>query len=449
MIYNKFKFVVVFILLLIPCKVVFSQIQKSGSSLYPTLNSNREQLYTELRALPHKSSDSMLILVLFRIQYDALIFEKNNTFRGELVAMPTLEIEIKDTNGVIRGRVQWKDSVFAQTYEQSNDEAVYAYGMRSLIMLNNQYVATLSLSDKGRIIKKVRLPEISRRDIEQPYFSSGNPFSDAFTPDIYNGNIPFISSKQCAIIPIASTITISSASLLRLRANEEYAGHVKLMSSTKTELRQQVIITPEHIEESAAIQPFPLIISEFSGYNLLIIQFPDNVIAPGRYALILHRTDKKAVKDSIRFDFNCQWEDMPKTLISAEYARQVMKYLLTDDEFDAMSGGTDAEILKRIIHWWKKNDPTPTTIYDEPMTEYFRRADRAFTEFQTISESDGIMTQRGKIALLYGFPKQRDTEISTQGVKKEIWKYPAPINKRFIFTQQSGKNFALTAIEDL
>ncbi len=430
-------------------QIMFGQMQKNGSSLYPTLDAPKEPLYSELRALPHASPDSMMIMAMFRIQYDALIFERSTSFRGEYVAMPTLEIEIKDTNGIIRGRIQWKDSVFAQTFEQSNDTKGYVFGMRSVILQRNHYVVTLALLDKGRVIKKFRLPSIALREIGQPLFTSGNPFSNVFTPDIYNGNIPFGSTRQYAVFPLSSSISVTSATLNRQRANEEYSHHVKPITSTRTELRNNASIMPENLESSASFQPFPLLINEANGLQVLIVQFPDNVIAPGRYSLVLHHGEKQGKQDSTRFDFACQWEDMPTTLISAEYARQVMKYLLTDNEFDKLSASSDLDIRKKIIDWWKKNDPSPTTIYDEPMTEYFRRADRAFTEFQTITESDGIMTQRGKIALLYGFPKKRDMEIPSQGVRKEIWTYPSPINKRFIFVQQSGKNFALIAIEDV
>lgn len=430
-------------------QIMCGQMQKNGSSLYPTLDDPKEPLYSELRALPHASPDSMMIMAMFRIQYDALIFERSTSFRGEYVAMPTLEIEIKDTNGIIRGRIQWKDSVFAQTFEQSNDTKGYVFGMRSVILQRNHYVVTLALLDKGRVIKKFRLPSIALRGIGQPLFTSGNPFSNVFTPDIYNGNIPFGSTRQYAVFPLSSSISVTSATLNRQRANEEYSHHVKPITSTRTELRNNASIMPENLESSASFQTFPLLINEANGLQVLIVQFPDNVIAPGRYSLVLHHGEKKGKQDSTRFDFACQWEDMPTTLISAEYARQVMKYLLTDDEFDKLSASSDLDIRKKIIDWWKKNDPTPTTIYDEPMTEYFKRADRAFTEFQTITESDGIMTQRGKIALLYGFPKKRDMEIPSQGVRKEIWTYPSPINKRFIFVQQSGKNFVLIAIEDV
>ena len=430
-------------------QIMCGQMQKNGSSLYPTLDDPKEPLYSELRPLPHASPDSMMIMAMFRIQYDALIFERSTSFRGEYVAMPTLEIEIKDTNGIIRGRIQWKDSVFAQTFEQSNDTKGYVFGMRSVILQRNHYVVTLALLDKGRVIKKFRLPSIALREIGQPLFTSGNPFSNVFTPDIYNGNIPFGSTRQYAVFPLSSSISVTSATLNRQRANEEYSHHVKPITSTRTELRNNASIMPENLESSASFQPFPLLINEANGLQVLIVQFPDNVIAPGRYSLVLHHGEKQGKQDSTRFDFACQWEDMPITLISAEYARQVMKYLLTDDEFDKLSASSDLDIRKKIIDWWKKNDPTPTTIYDEPMTEYFKRADRAFTEFQTITESDGIMTQRGKIALLYGFPKKRDMEIPSQGVRKEIWTYPSPINKRFIFVQQSGKNFALIAIEDV
>jgi len=428
---------------------IFAQIQKNGSSLYPTLESQREPLYTEVRALYHASEDSMTILAMFRIQYDALLFEKSSSFRGEYIAFPSLEIEAKDSNGIIKSRIQWKDSVFATNFEQTNSESQYAYGMRAITVAKTMYTVAMALIDKGQIIKKIRIPKVALQECANPLFTSDNPFSDAFRPDIFNGNIPFSSKTQYAIVQLSSQVKNYTVSLMRQRANEEYAKHVKPVSNTRAELRTKSTILPEFTEESASSRSIPLLIQEAKGLNLLIVQFPDNVIAPGRYSLILYHSEQKGKQDSIRFDFSCQWEEMPKTLISADYARQVMKYLLTDAEFESLSGSTDLEIRRNIIDWWKKNDPTPSTIYDEPMMEYFRRADRAFTEFQTINESDGIMTQRGKIALLYGFPKEREIEIPSQGVQKELWTYPPPINKRFIFQQESGKNFALIGIEDV
>jgi hypothetical protein len=146
-----------FIMMLLPISVI-SQVQKNGSSLYPTLESQREPLYTEIRTLHHSSEDSMTILAMFRIQYDALLFEKSTSFRGAYVAFPSLEIESKDSNGIIKSRIQWKDSVFASSYEQTNSESLYAYGLRAITVLKTQYAVMIALMDKGQIIKKVRMP---------------------------------------------------------------------------------------------------------------------------------------------------------------------------------------------------------------------------------------------------------------------------------------------------
>ncbi|MFM8456529.1 MAG: hypothetical protein ACKOAK_07160, partial [Ignavibacteria bacterium] len=74
--------IIFFLSLIVPFSL-FSQIQKNSSSLYPTLESQREPLYIEVRALHHASEDSMTILAMFRLQYDALLFEKSQSFRGE------------------------------------------------------------------------------------------------------------------------------------------------------------------------------------------------------------------------------------------------------------------------------------------------------------------------------------------------------------------------------
>ena len=49
-------------------QIMCGQMQKNGSSLYPTLDDPKEPLYSELRALPHASPDSMMIMAMFRIQ---------------------------------------------------------------------------------------------------------------------------------------------------------------------------------------------------------------------------------------------------------------------------------------------------------------------------------------------------------------------------------------------
>lgn len=44
---------------------------------------------------------------------------------------------------------------------------------------------------------------------------------------------------------------------------------------------------------------------------------------------------------------------MPKSLINASYAADIMKYILKDDEYDTIIGGSDIEIRTRLIQWWK------------------------------------------------------------------------------------------------
>ena len=430
-----------------------SQTTNKNTPLYPRLEGTQEVLYTEVRSLLHSEVDSMRIIVLFRIQYDVLVFLQVNSYQGQYVATPSLDIECRDTNGIIKFRSEWRDSIFARSFDQTNADDEYAYGIYEFSVAKNMYSVNISLSERnGQAIKKLRVPKVTIPEygFSQPIFTESNYRSTVIQPMIINGNISFSKSQQYAIIPMYGNIEGEiTASLKRLRANEEYAKHVKNVTATRVDIEPDVSLDIDPADIGIALSNSKLQIIEMSDQKIMRVHFPDNTIAPGRYSLVISFKNGKNKKDSSVFEFSCIWETMPKTLISAKYALEVMKYILTEDQYDSMNSGSDIDMRKSIVDWWKKNDPTPQTIYDEAMAEYFRRADKAFSAFQTINESDGVMTERGKIALLYGFPKKIDKNMMSGNVQEEIWYYPDILRKKYVFQQQSAGRFLLKSIEDM
>jgi hypothetical protein len=81
------------------------------------------------------------------------------------------------------------------------------------------------------------------------------------------------------------------------------------------------------------------------------------------------------------------------------------------------------------------------------MVEYFKRVDYAYFNFQTIQESDGAKTQRGKIYILYGNPDEIKTELISNNAR-EIWTYNR-IKKQFIFENTAPGVYELAEVKDL
>ena len=430
---------------------VYSQISKPFSNLYPVLPDISEPFFVDCKPIIHAyDKDSLTIICAFRIQYDALTFTTSTSPFGEYESNPTIEIECRDTNGIIKYRTFWKDTVYANSYEQSNAKNDYAYGILDFNVVKGHYIIIVSLFDRGtQSIKKIRVPSITipSYGFGTPYFTESNPSGDFFQPIIMNGNTSFTKSQQFVCIPVYGDIKKPVyAELKRMQAYQEFSSGTKQVSAALIELIPDISIEVPIADKYHILQDCKIMKVNKKGNTLAIIQFPENALAPGKYSMNIMYPGVKKKQDTAHFEFTCLWEDMPKSLINASYAADIMRYILKDDEYDTMIGGSDIDIRSRLLQWWKKLDPTPTTIYNEAMTEYFRRADIAFTTFQTIQESDGIMTSRGKIALLYGFPQSIEKNILNGNIQQEIWNYSAILNKKFFFEQKNGEKYILKKI---
>ncbi|HTR81180.1 MAG TPA: GWxTD domain-containing protein [Bacteroidota bacterium] len=166
----------------------------------------------------------------------------------------------------------------------------------------------------------------------------------------------------------------------------------------------------------------------------------------GRYAAHIHISGRDTA--SVWREFTVRWSDMPLSLYDLDFAVSAMRYITTDDEYDDLRSGNRETRIKKFEAFWAKRDRTPGTAYNEVMAEYFRRVDYAFTAFRTLKEENGVLTDRGKIYILYGKPTTTERSLVTSGPPREVWTY-ASLNKQFIFEDPSRQgNYKLTASEN-
>jgi GWxTD domain-containing protein len=424
-----------------------------GRSLYSS--EPAEPFFAETRAMPVPGSpDSLQIFLLFRIQYTALHFQNapSGDVRGTLCAFPVLQIECRDSNGVIRNRSEWKDTVFARNYEQSKSKKEFSWGMMVISLLKGTYSLNVQMSEKnGQFIGKVKLPACSlpTNGVIQPYFTESKGIS-IFVPSIMNGSVPFSKGSLRAVFPIIAKVKNGAEFILRRVAQGEFASgwNVKNQVAGKVNIIPDAAITYNKMDLRRALPDLRLESDTARGLMLGEIVFPEDAFAPGQYILEILLKNKEKT-DTNRFEFACEWENIPLSLSYLRFAVESMQYILTDEEFDKINSGSDPEKRAAMLQWWNKKDPTPSTPYNEAMAEYYRRVDQCFLTFQTILEQDGTKTERGKIAILHGFPQKVEKNILPGNILQEIWIYSAVIKKKFIFEQPSGGVFKLKKIETL
>ena len=107
--------------------------------------------------------------------------------------------------------------------------------------------------------------------------------------------------------------------------------------------------------------------------------------------------------------------------------------------------------MKKLYAYWKKQDPTPETAYNERMDEFYRRADYAYFNFARNARLlDGALTDRGKIYILYGAPTNIERSFLLGEQPVEIWSYSNNVKRIVKFTDPSGHgDYKLTEVKPM
>ncbi len=426
------------IILIVPV-IVYSQIDKRSYYSYG------ERLYAESFIQASSSPDSSEIIVFFRIMNDALVFTTDE--KGIFISTPEIEVSFTGSEGIIRKRLRWLDTVYVSRFEETSSKTNFVYGAVSGTLANDLYEARVQLIQNGT--GESRSKELAIKadgKLESAFFMDMISFRNVigkrgefYFPYIMNGKLPFQSNDTYMVI----SSNISDEEGVKYEINKEKTdipgdwewdseiklnGNVEILENT----RMYVFNNNGGFEVKK---------SKSMHNTTLIVNIPGAELVPGKYKLKLFRN-----ADYIEKEFNVHWNDQPLSLRDVKYAIESMYYILTDDEYDLMRDGSRKEQFDKMIEFWKKKDPTPSTPFNEAMAEYFKRVDYAFFNYQSIVEKDGSKTDRGKIYILFGMPDNIESG-KKNGNPIEIWEYPEH-GKKFTFEAVSGGVYMLIEVDE-
>jgi len=167
-----------------------------------------------------------------------------------------------------------------------------------------------------------------------------------------------------------------------------------------------------------------------------LLEYDGSALQRGDYALLLELTaGGVTVTDTTMFSI--RWIDMPFTLSNPTYAIKALYPIATDDEIDDLLAVGKDNREESLNEFWKQYDPTPATAFNERMAEYYRRVDYAYFNFASVSQTDGVFTDRGKIYILFGPPTDIRRELKPETNPEEIWRYDNIVGREFIFRDRT------------
>lgn len=141
-------------------------------------------------------------------------------------------------------------------------------------------------------------------------------------------------------------------------------------------------------------------------------------------------------KAEMKKNFAVRWINMPSSISDIDLAIKQMKYIARKKDYEKIKNADQDERLEAFQKYWKKFDPTPGTIANEAMDEYYSRVEMANQRFAGFR--DGWKTDMGMIYIIFGPPNDVERHPFDSGYKPyEIWYYHT-INREFTFMDEAG-----------
>ncbi len=357
------------------------------------------------------SGDSLEVLIYMRIPNFTLQYVKIDT---NFVARYEAVIALQTKKGKQIGREVWQDSIIVNDYSVTNSAVRNKTLMISFTIPSGKYKVVASLMDldtkkSGESTIKLNLSDYNKNhylhvpillDKAKGDWGFGKdliPVVQNNTFNIDDGLTFYLSGK---VLPNKYTLNTQF-----LNKTGKLLFEKTITDTSKTGIFKHIVNLPkEHIE----------------GIGIKV----KTELVQGTYSV-------EKTKDIV-----IRKVGISHLISNFDEALQQMRYILNSKEraeIKKVKSKKREELFKKL---WKRRDPTPDTVVNELMNEYYKRVAYANTHFDSFI--DGWQTDRGMIYIIFGPPDDIEhTVLSQIQNTTEIWYYYR-IQESFTFIDRDG-----------
>ena len=365
-----------------------------------------------------------VLLIAVNIQNDKLQFEKKDSgyesrFRVTLAIRHRKKLVTQNT---------WDERAYIENFKETNSKTDYQYRMYRLPVFNRDWDGPHSGTFQFFLeIRDLVSGQVTRF---KKKFSIDKEADPAFT------EIAFLrdtcSGDSIRLGGSGEILKFSKPSWAFLRA--------KNTKARKLNFNVRIYLNDTEVGEKLIYQQF-MEIGGTNGIFSLCFPMPYDSLDEGKY--LLRITNGKWKKEK---KFSVVWFAKPTYLYRYDLAIRPMQYLLDKKTYKRVKHLSYDQLRKWFKTYWKKRDPTPGTVYNELMAEFFRRVAEANRRFST-RHREGWETDQGRIYILYGKPtKIDDHRYATDTRPYQVWVYGDSL--RFLFVDKNGNGeFSLVTVK--
>jgi len=369
-----------------------------------------------VRPYPISYSDNQFkVIIIVELVYDAMQFIlKDNEY---LASFDTEIIFLEKKSRQTYSKV-WPSTFAVKDYDLTNRRDQFFLTWDTLTMPSGEYEVTFKYQDlqgKQKFQNKLNfsLPALKDLYAASPLFMVD--FRD------HESVLPFFPAR-----PLASWG--------QLPFNEK----IKMFLNVHSKLDSLLQVSVEVYNKSSSTQVCDLdtllVLKDQQG--TLLVNLPSQQWPEGRYEAKLVYQGKA---DSLiqKLPLEIIWLSKPRSLAIPEYVILPLKVILPENEYDEINSGSKEERQRKFENFWKQQDPTPGTAFNEILFEFYSRVD-SVNRVWGDKRTPGWNTDPGRIILLYGQPDEVE-DNSLSPIKPYLrWTY---------FLEDQTLNFTFQALE--
>jgi len=363
-------------------------------------------------------NDDIKLLVYGLIPYQSLQFLKNNeTF----IAGYETSISIRDNDGNQLDRQSFQSEVKVDDYIRTVDRFSREVVMAEFLVKDQEYTVVGELIDqdtrtKGVIKKEINLEHLLKEICIYPPFIIGEyPGNWGFeeneipvtTRDINHKIKEFPLFLSGKIKPGEFTVSITAKN-----ASNEVFWNEKLELSSDNNTFSERIIIDKKPEENLSME-------------------------------VSVTLKQKEISDVKEISLRIRKPGLSFFINNVDEALDQMRYIVTDKEYKLVKKSKRKEREKLFYQFWDDRDPTPGTITNELMDQYYYRVKYSNEKFAGFLP--GWKSDMGMIYILFGPPDDMQRSFGQNSrYTYEVWYYYS-INRDFSFFDENGfGDFKLT-----
>ncbi len=403
--------------------VVFSQVETSSPRSYvmPQFYFNALNFAGDIS----ENSTQSRLDIYVQVPYEFLQFIKEDT---KYVANYEVNVSVLTKKGKYVTEKTWTRKVVAENFDQTISRAFWDISQTFLILPFGDYKISVQVIDLD-----------TRRGLKKEDIVSVKNFlkSSLSVSDMMMVLSVRVEDGVKTIVPnILNTVTSTS--------DEGFYLFFEVYNNTTLEDSIDIGFKIDKFssgKKRRLIQVYTGSKSDFAklGKNSVILEVPKLQLGFGDY-LISVEVRMRSNKDYYSVaqkEFKVRWHEIPELISDLDKAIEQLVYIAKPEEINYIKSATDdAEKERRFLEFWRKKDPTPNTLKNELMEEYYGRVKYANEHFGHYIE--GWKTDMGMVYIIFGPPSSVDRHpFDIDSKPYEIWYY-YEINRRFIFLDETG-----------